>query len=426
FLASEESRRAVATDLIAQVALGYLLEREYEERAALTQQSITTRQETLRIMRRRYEVGSGSKLDLAQSQVLLAQADTTMHVLNLDRAVNRNALALLVGQPMEIAPGSLRLAGPGGDYQVPAGLPSELLTNRPDIVAAEHQLRAANANIGAARAAFFPNISLTGAYGTTSPDLDGLFGGNSEVWSFSPTIRLPLFNAGRLKGNLDVAQAVARLRQAREALVQSRADLFPSLSGTAGYSRSETLRGGGQTITLPDGTVQNVGGGGANNFSLGASAQYQLGLFGDVRGTIEASRAQYQASGFDYATTLLTVEQEVARNYVLARLYQAQLGNARASLALQDDNLEIAGFRVQAGLVSSLDREQARAQRAQTAASIPSLEQQYSAAVARLGVLTAQAPGALRPLLAVARPIPNGPAVVGTGIPADVLRQRPD
>ncbi len=207
FLASEESRRAVATDLIAQVALGYLLEREYEERAALTQQSIITRQETLRIMRRRYEVGSGSKLDLAQSQVLLAQADTTMHVLNLDRAVNRNALALLVGQPVEIAPGSLRLAGPGGDYQVPAGLPSELLTNRPDIVAAEHQLRAANANIGAARAAFFPNISLTGAYGTTSPDLDGLFGGNSEVWSFSPTIRLPLFNAGRLKGNLDVAQA---------------------------------------------------------------------------------------------------------------------------------------------------------------------------------------------------------------------------
>ena len=226
--------------------------------------------------------------------------------------------------------------------------------------------------------------------------------------------------------NLDVAQAVARLRQAREALVQSRADLFPSLSGSAGYSRSETLRGGGQTITLPDGTVQNVGGGGANNFSLGASAQYQLGLFGDVRGTIEASRAQYQSSGFDYATTLLTVEQEVARNYVLARLYQAQLGNARASLALQDDNLEIAGLRVQAGLVSSLDQEQARAQRAQTAASIPSLEQQYSAAVARLGVLTAQAPGALRPLLAVARPIPNGPAMVGAGIPADVLRQRPD
>ncbi|MEH3034989.1 MAG: efflux transporter outer membrane subunit [Sphingomonas adhaesiva] len=226
--------------------------------------------------------------------------------------------------------------------------------------------------------------------------------------------------------NLDVAQAVARLRQAREALVQSRADLLPSVSGTAGYSRSETLAGGGQTITLPDGTVQNVGGGGANNFSLGASAQYQLGLFGEVRRTIEASRADYQASGFDYATTLLSVEQEVARNYVLARLYQAQLANARASLTLQDDNLEIAGFRVQAGLVSSLDQEQARVQRAQTAASIPTLEQQYNAAVSRLGVLTAQAPGALKPLMAPVRAIPAGLPAQGVGIPADVLRQRPD
>lgn len=226
--------------------------------------------------------------------------------------------------------------------------------------------------------------------------------------------------------NLDVAQAIARLRQARESLVQSRADLLPSLSGNTGYSRSETLRGGGQTITLPDGTVQNVGGGGADNYSVGLSASYQLGLFGEVRRTVEASRAQYQASGFDFATTLLSVQQEVARNYVLARLYQAQLANARASLALQDDNLEIAGFRVQAGLVSSLDQEQARQQRAQTAATIPSLEQQYNAAVSRIGVLTAQAPGALKPRLTAARPIPVGAAPSGIGIPADVLRQRPD
>ena len=227
--------------------------------------------------------------------------------------------------------------------------------------------------------------------------------------------------------NTDVAQAIARLRQAREALVQSRADLLPSLSGNAGYSRSETLRGGGQTITLSDGTVQNIGGGGgANNFSIGGSASYQLGLFGEVRRTVEASRAQYQASGFDYVTTLLTVQQEVARNYVLARLYQAQLANARASLALQDDNLEIAGFRVQAGLVSSLDSEQARQQRAQTAATIPTLEQQYNAAVSRLGVLTAQAPGALKTRLAAVRAIPVATPPGGIGIPADVLRQRPD
>jgi NodT family efflux transporter outer membrane factor (OMF) lipoprotein len=226
--------------------------------------------------------------------------------------------------------------------------------------------------------------------------------------------------------NLDVAQAVARLRQAREALVQSRANLLPTLSGTGGYTRSENLAGGGTAVVLPDGTATTVSRGTGNSFQLGLSAQYQVGLFGEVRRTVEASRAQYEASGYDLATVTLTVQGEVARNYVLARLYQAQLANARASLALQDDNLEIAGFRVQAGLVSSVDEEQARGQRAQTAATIPNLEQQYSAAVARIGVLTAQAPGALRPALADTRPIPNGPRDVGAGIPADILRRRPD
>lgn len=226
--------------------------------------------------------------------------------------------------------------------------------------------------------------------------------------------------------NLDVVQAVARLRQAREALVQSRAGLLPTLNGSAGYSRSETVRGGGTTITLPDGTVQTVGGGGGSNFSLGLDAQYQVGLFGEVRRTVEATRAQYAAAGFDYATVLLSIQGEVARNYVLVRLYQAQLANARDSLALQDDNLEIAGFRVQAGLVSSLDQEQARVQRAQTAASVPQIEQALAAAVARLGVLTGQPPGALRTALAAPAPIPRGPAAIGAGLPADTLRRRPD
>lgn len=226
--------------------------------------------------------------------------------------------------------------------------------------------------------------------------------------------------------NTDIAQAIGRLRQAREALVQSRASLLPTLSGSAGYQRNENLRGGGRSFTLPDGTVVDTGGGGTNSFSAGLSASYQVGLFGEIRRTVEASRAQYEASGFDYATVLLSVESEVARNYVLARAYQAQLANARASLAIQDDNLEIAGFRVQAGLVSSVDVEQARSQRAQTAASVPQIEQQYAAAVARLGVLTGQAPGALRSALAAPRAIPKGPASVGVGIPADALRRRPD
>jgi outer membrane protein, multidrug efflux system len=226
--------------------------------------------------------------------------------------------------------------------------------------------------------------------------------------------------------NLDLAQAVARLRQAREALVVSQSSLFPTVSGSGGFSRTESLRGGGKVVSLPDGTVTTTGRGGSSNFSVGLDASYQLDLFGGIRRGVESSRAQYEAAGFDYATTLLSVESEVARNYVLARAYQAQLDNAKASLAIQDDNLEIAGFRVQAGLVSSVDVEQARASRAQTAAGIPQIEQQYNAAVSRIGVLTGQAPGALKPMLAAVRPIPGGPATVGAGIPANVLRQRPD
>jgi NodT family efflux transporter outer membrane factor (OMF) lipoprotein len=227
-------------------------------------------------------------------------------------------------------------------------------------------------------------------------------------------------------GNTDIAQAIARLRQAREALVQSRSQLLPSISGAAGYNGSENLVGGTRNIQLSDGSITSVSSSGGNSFSFGLDAQYQLGLFGEVRRTVEASRAQYQASGFDYVTTLLSIQSEVARNYVLARAYQAQLANARASLAIQDENLEIAGFRVQAGLVSSVDVEQARGQRAQTAATVPDIEQQYNAAVSRLGVLTGQAPGALKTLIAPVKPIPAGPPTVGVGIPADTLRQRPD
>jgi NodT family efflux transporter outer membrane factor (OMF) lipoprotein len=123
---------------------------------------------------------------------------------------------------------------------------------------------------------------------------------------------------------------------------------------------------------------------------------------------------------------LISIEAETARNYVLARAAQAELANARDALALQEDNLQIAQWRVQAGLVSTIDQEQARAQRAQTAATIPSLEANYNGFVSRLGVLTGQAPGALKAELEAVRPIPRGPASVATGIPAETLRQRPD
>nr|WP_066648180.1 efflux transporter outer membrane subunit [Sphingomonas sp. CCH10-B3] len=222
-----------------------------------------------------------------------------------------------------------------------------------------------------------------------------------------------------LKQNLDIAQAVSRLRQARESLIQSRASLFPSVNASAGYSRNINIRGRTFGQITNAGIVNE-------NYSLSGDVSYTADIFGGVRRGVEAGRASYEASGYNLAQVQATIASEVARNYILARAAQAGVAIARSSLAIQQDNLEIAGFRVQAGLVSSLDAEQARAQRAQTAANVPSLEQQYEQATNRLGVLTGQAPGALKAQLAATVPIPQGPGAVPVGLPADVIRLRPD
>lgn len=207
FLATQEARRAVATSLVAQVASSYLAARELDERIAIARRTIATRQESFRIARRRYEVGSGSKLDMTQGETLLTQALTEEQALQQQREQTLNALTLLVGRPVALGPGTLTLAEADADRAIPAGLPSDLLVNRPDILAAEHQLIAAHADIGAARAAFFPNISLTALGGTASSALGRLFDSGQGAWSFTPTISLPIFNAGRNRANLDLAEA---------------------------------------------------------------------------------------------------------------------------------------------------------------------------------------------------------------------------
>lgn len=251
------------------------------------------------------------------------------------------------------------------------------------------------------------SLGVPGSYATPAPAAQPA---DLSAWwtSFNDPLLTSIVDRAR-SGNLDIAQAVARLRQAREALVQAGAGRLPTVSGSAGYNRA---------------LLDNVGN--RDNLSLGADASYQVDLFGGVTRGIEASRATYAASGFDLATVQTSIAAEAARNYILARQAQANLAIARNSLGIQDDNLEISGFRVQAGLVSSLDVEQSRAQRAQTAATIPSLEQNYQAAVNRLGVLTGQAPGALKAELEATAPIPAGPDAIAVGIPADTLRQRPD
>ncbi len=233
-------------------------------------------------------------------------------------------------------------------------------------------------------------------------------------------------------GNLQIAQSVARLAQARESLVQARGDLLPSLTGSAGATRNFT-HGGSSSIVAgggsngSGGTVVTTGGSsGSTQLSLGLDASWQVDIFGGLTRAMQAARADEAAARFDLEGVRTSVAGEVATNYIDARLAQARLEIARSTLRTQDDNLQIAGWRVQAGLASSLDAEQARAQRAQTAASIPSLETSYLQAVNRLGILTGQAPGALRTEMEAAQPIPRGPDGLAVGIPADTLRRRPD
>jgi multidrug efflux system outer membrane protein len=208
YLATEEARRAVAISLVAQVANTYLLERELDEQIAIAQQTLTTREDSYRIAKRRYEVGYASKLDAAQAEALLNQARADRAALLLQRDQNRNTLTLLVGIPI-VAPDIRPLSRieRGFVREISAGLPSNLLLNRPDVLAAEHRLKAANANIGAARAAFFPRIMLTGNLGTASVDLSSLFGAGSAVWSYAPSLTLPIFDGGRNRANLNVSEA---------------------------------------------------------------------------------------------------------------------------------------------------------------------------------------------------------------------------
>ena len=206
YLATDSARRAVTVALVAQVANSYFALREVDERIVLAQQTIASRTESLRIFTRRVEVGSTSRLNLRQVQTLLTQAQALGIQLEQERAAQTHALTLLLGSPISLPMGR----GPMDEQQalreLRPGLPSDLLTQRPDIVAAEHQLKAANANIGAARAAFFPRIALTSSLGTASAELDGLFATGSLAWIFSPSISLPIFDGRRRHNNLSLAE----------------------------------------------------------------------------------------------------------------------------------------------------------------------------------------------------------------------------
>ena len=205
YLGTEEARRSAQLSLVANVANAYLTWRADQELLALAQQTLVANDHSLRLTSRSKTAGKASALDVVQARTSVESTRASVARYERQVAQDLNNLALLVGGPVDEQLPARPLAA---DWvaRVPAGLPSDLLQRRPDILQAEYQLRAANANIGAARAAFFPSVSLTANAGSASTELSGLFKGGSGSWTFQPQINLPIFNAGSLRASLDYAK----------------------------------------------------------------------------------------------------------------------------------------------------------------------------------------------------------------------------
>lgn len=209
YLATEEARKAAQISLIASVASTWLSLQANTELLDLAQRTLATRDDSLRLTRLRFDNGATSALDLRQAESLTAAARATAAQQQRLRAQDINALTLLVGQTVPDPLLRATNAAPSASLfkDLPVGLPSEVLTRRPDIRQAEQQLIAANASIGAARAAFFPRISLTAFAGSASSDLDNLFKSGTWGWTLAPSALVPIFDAGRNRANLESSKA---------------------------------------------------------------------------------------------------------------------------------------------------------------------------------------------------------------------------
>jgi multidrug efflux system outer membrane protein len=210
YLSTEAAQRAFRLSLIADVANAYLSLLEMSERTQLAAETVRTRAETRELITRRREVGVSGDLDYLQADGAYQSALAERANLERQQAAAENLLNLLLGRTvaeLKDLPAGRSLAGQDITSDIVAGLPAEVLLQRPDVLAAEQKLVAANANIGAARAAFFPRISLTGSAGFASNGLSGLFDSGNRAWTFLPALSMPLFDAGRTSANVDVAEA---------------------------------------------------------------------------------------------------------------------------------------------------------------------------------------------------------------------------
>ena len=216
FLATEDAQRSVHISLVAESATTWLALAADQERLQLARETLSSQQESLTMTQRSFDVGVSTALDLNQSRMAVESAKADVARYTAAVAQDRNALNLVVGSttPDDLLPTKLTEVAPAMN-EIPAGVPSETLLQRPDIAQAERLLRAANANIGAARAAFYPRIVLTASGGVASNRLSNLFDGGTGTWSFLPQIILPIFNAGANQASLDAAQADQKIRIAQ-------------------------------------------------------------------------------------------------------------------------------------------------------------------------------------------------------------------
>ena len=222
YLGTEEGRKAAQTSLVATVANTWLNLVADEELLELTRQTLATREESQRLTQLRFDNGVVSELDVRQAQSLAGNARVTLARLQRQRALDLNTLALLLGEPVPPGPQVTVTTASVNLPDLPAGTPSEVLTRRPDVRQAEQQLIAANANIGAARAAFFPRISLTAGIGSASTELSGLFKGGSWGFTVAPQLLQPIFDAGRNRAGLASARVSRDIALAQyEGTIQS-------------------------------------------------------------------------------------------------------------------------------------------------------------------------------------------------------------
>jgi NodT family efflux transporter outer membrane factor (OMF) lipoprotein len=231
----------------------------------------------------------------------------------------------------------------------------------------------------------------------------------AQYWTMLEDPLLAEFVEAAIDNNLDLAQSAARLDQARAQLRSARAGYFPQVNASGGVQRD-----------IGDFASDDF------NFSLGADASWELDLFGRIGGNVAASRAELEAAGYSLGDLQRLVVGQVALTTIQARATALQLAIARDTLEYQEENLQIARWRNQAGLVSSLDVEQARSQRAQTAATVPLLESNLAASSNAISTLIGEPPGRVLTLLEDSAFVPEPPELAGFEAPAEVLRRRPD